>query len=110
MKPTDDLKKKLKAAKTADEAKRAIEEAGRQLTDDELEEVSGGVTISFAFQQCPICKQTHEFLTTYPWCVRSDGEYVMDATQYWSSSCSFSKYKQYGRTRYCDENDNPLEM
>ncbi len=42
MKLTGELKKKVDAAESRDEAKRAIADAGMELTDDELEQVAGG--------------------------------------------------------------------
>ena len=41
MKLTGDLKKKVEATESRDEAKRTIEDAGMLLTDDELDQVSG---------------------------------------------------------------------
>lgn len=111
MEMTDDLRKKLNAAKSVDEARRAIEEASRLLVDDDLEEVSGGVIkFGIATHKCPICKQTHDFETAYPWSVRVNGKYVTKATQYYSYTCIFVKYTQYGQDYYCDNSGNPLEM
>ena len=42
MKLTGDLKKKVDQVQTKEEAKEAIKKAGELLTDDELEQVSGG--------------------------------------------------------------------
>ena len=42
MKLTGDLKKKVEAAESRDEAKKAIDAAGMLLSDDELDAVSGG--------------------------------------------------------------------
>ncbi len=42
MKLTGDLKKKVEAAESRDEAKKTIADAGMLLTDEELEAVSGG--------------------------------------------------------------------
>lgn len=42
MKLTGDLKKKVEQTQTKEEAKDAIKKAGMLLTDDELEQVSGG--------------------------------------------------------------------
>jgi bacteriocin-like protein len=42
MKLTGDLKKKADQVQTKEEAKEAIKKAGELLTDDELEQVSGG--------------------------------------------------------------------
>lgn len=111
MEMTDDLREKLKAARTSDDAKRAIEEAGMLLSDDELEGVSGGVKVGTATHKCPICKKTHKFLTAYPWCIRGKSGFVTtQATQYCSYSCIFSKYTKHGRDYYYDDYDNPLEM
>lgn len=43
MKVVGELKDKVEAAKTKEEAKTVIAEAGIELTDDELDEVAGGV-------------------------------------------------------------------
>ena len=42
MKITPELKEKLEAAKTAEEKKKLIAEAGVELTDEEIEKVAGG--------------------------------------------------------------------
>ncbi len=47
MKLTGDLKKQVETAQTKDEAKDAIKKAGMELTDDELESVTGGVDSGF---------------------------------------------------------------
>ncbi len=39
---TDELKKKLKKAKSKEEAKQILQKAGVQLTDEDLEKVAGG--------------------------------------------------------------------
>lgn len=44
MELTGELKKKVEKTETKEEAKRIIEEAGMILDDEELEQVSGGVT------------------------------------------------------------------
>ncbi len=43
MKLVGDLKKKVEETKNKEEAKEVIEKAGMQLTDDELENVTGGL-------------------------------------------------------------------
>lgn len=42
MKLTGDLKKRAETAQTKEEAKNAIQRAGMELTDDELDKVAGG--------------------------------------------------------------------
>ena len=42
MKLTGELKEKVENAKSAEEAKKILEEAGVELTDAELDQVSGG--------------------------------------------------------------------
>ncbi len=44
MELTGDLKKKVEEAASRDEAKKAIEDAGMLLTDEELDRVAGGST------------------------------------------------------------------
>ncbi len=43
MKPVGDLKEKVEKAESKDEAKKVIEEAGIELTDEEIDSVAGGV-------------------------------------------------------------------
>ena len=43
MKLVGDLKKQVEETKNKEEAKKLIEKAGMQLTDDELDNVTGGV-------------------------------------------------------------------
>ena len=45
MKMTSELKEKLKAAKTAEEKKKLLAEAGMELTDEEIEKVAGGIVV-----------------------------------------------------------------
>ena len=42
MKLTGELKEKVEKTETMEEAKKVIEEAGMELTDDELNQVAGG--------------------------------------------------------------------
>lgn len=64
MKLTGDLKKKVEAAESRDEAKRTIADAGMLLTDDELEKVAGGAANAggsgngcLKALRCPYCGQ-----------------------------------------------------
>lgn len=52
-----DLKKKVAAAKNRQEARDIIEQAGIFLTDEELDQVSGGVNVSNtqSGRTCPTC-------------------------------------------------------
>jgi len=43
MKLTDELKEKIDAAESIEEKKAILEEAGVEISDDELDEVSGGI-------------------------------------------------------------------
>ena len=45
MKITPELKEKLTAAKTAEEKKELIAEAGMELTDEEIEKIAGGIVV-----------------------------------------------------------------
>ena len=45
MKITPELKEKLEAAKTAEEKKKLVAEAGIELTDEELEKIAGGIVV-----------------------------------------------------------------
>ena len=75
MKLTGDLKKKVDAAESRDEAKRTIEDAGMLLTDDELERVAGGYcgeTIPTIFggesdHICPNCGASKIFASDRGW-------------------------------------------
>ncbi len=46
MELTGDLKKKVEAAASRDEAKKTLEDAGMLLTDEELDRVAGGSTFT----------------------------------------------------------------
>ena len=46
MQLTEELKEKVEKAETKEEAKKVIEEAGMILSDDELEQVAGGLAKS----------------------------------------------------------------
>jgi DNA repair exonuclease SbcCD ATPase subunit len=62
MKLTGKLKKLVENAKTREEAREAIKNAGMLLDDDELEEVCGGDGIPIIFgsgETCPVCGQTY---------------------------------------------------
>ena len=48
MELTKELKEKLENAQSKEEAKKIIEEAGMNLTDEELEQVAGGMPIGTA--------------------------------------------------------------
>ena len=67
MKLTGDLKKKVDAAASRDEARDTIANAGMELTDDELEQVAGGQWFRNAFEPnprqvvCPNCGMTMEW-------------------------------------------------
>ena len=43
MKLTGELKEKVEKAETREEAKKVIEEAGMELTEEELDQVAGGL-------------------------------------------------------------------
>ncbi len=43
MKLVGELKEKVEKAETPEEAKKVIEEAGMELTDEEMDQVAGGV-------------------------------------------------------------------
>ena len=45
MQLTGELKEKLEKAKSAEEAKQILEEAGVKLTEEELDQVSGGYPV-----------------------------------------------------------------
>lgn len=45
MKISLELKEKLEAAKTAEEKKMLLAEAGVELTDEEIEKVAGGIVV-----------------------------------------------------------------
>ena len=45
MKITPELKEMLTAAKTAEEKKKLIAEAGMELTDEEIEKIAGGIVV-----------------------------------------------------------------
>ena len=47
MKLVGDLKEKVEKAKTTEKAKEIIEEAGMELTDEELNQVAGGAANPF---------------------------------------------------------------
>lgn len=49
MKLIGELKEKVEAAESIDDVKRAIEDAGMELTDEELEEIAGG----WPLPRCP---------------------------------------------------------
>ena len=42
MKPVGELKEKVEKTENLEEAKKVVEEAGMQLTDEEMDDVSGG--------------------------------------------------------------------
>lgn len=54
MKLTGDLKKKVEESASREEKKAAIEQAGMELTDDELDKVAGGVEPD-GVALCPEC-------------------------------------------------------
>ena len=45
MELTKELKEKLENAESKEEAKKILEEAGKKLTDEEMDQVSGGLYI-----------------------------------------------------------------
>ena len=53
MKLTGELKEKVEKATTKEEAKEVIEEAGMELTDEELDTVAGGGLFSSIFVDWP---------------------------------------------------------
>ena len=72
MKLTGDLKKKVENAESRDEVRKTIEDAGMLLTDDELEQVTGGrdggVKKEEGKHYCAYCKKEHDRITKYsPW-------------------------------------------
>ena len=46
MKLIGDLKEKVDKTETREEAKKVIEEAGMELTDEEMDQVAGGIAIA----------------------------------------------------------------
>ena len=53
MKLTEDLKRQVEQAKTKEEALKIIEQAGIELTDEELDQVAGGGLFSSLFVDWP---------------------------------------------------------
>ncbi len=53
MELTGDLKKQVEQAKTKEEALKIIEQAGIELTDEELDQVAGGGLFSSLFVDWP---------------------------------------------------------
>ncbi len=51
MKLVGELKEKVEKTETKEEAKKVIEEAGMELTDEEMDQVSGGAGISRSYQK-----------------------------------------------------------
>ncbi len=51
MKSDDNLQKQVENNKTMEESKELVKEEGMELTDDELEAVSGGVSLQHIKQQ-----------------------------------------------------------
>lgn len=64
MKLTGDLKKKVEAAESRDEAKKTIEDAGMLLTDAELDAVSGG--FGDGVQPRQVCVIVHAYIWDKP--------------------------------------------
>ena len=54
MKLVGELKEKVEKATTKEEAKEVIEEAGMELTDEELDTVAGGGLFSSLFVDWPV--------------------------------------------------------
>jgi len=88
----DELKNKLDAAKTIEEKKAILAEAGLELTDVQLSDVAGGTNDDF-YSDFPInphiCPTCGEFVTSFvderhqPWCTT----YLKATGQYKESSC-----------------------
>ena len=55
MKLIGNLKKKVDEANTKEEAKELIANAGMELTEEEMDAVSGGQTMESPFLRCPKC-------------------------------------------------------
>ncbi len=60
MKLIGDLKKKVDEANTKEEAKELIANAGMELTDEEMDEVSGGQAKSLSAYHIRSCPKGHE--------------------------------------------------
>ena len=60
MKLTGELKKKVDCAENTEQAKKLIEEAGFELTDDEVNAVTGG------FGGCPVRAEGDDVFSTRP--------------------------------------------
>ncbi len=69
MKLVGDLKKQVEETKNKEQAKELIENAGMQLTEDELDNVTGGNFLDHGYcgcpakgpigHKCPICHQAY---------------------------------------------------
>ena len=61
MKLTGDLKNQVEKAESKDEKKSLIENAGMELTDDELKNVCGGSEIHYGMEDDPLCRRFTSF-------------------------------------------------
>ncbi len=79
MKLTGNLKKKVEAAESRDEAKRAIESAGMLLTDDELDAVNGGdgATHQMMTAWCPLCQAQQQVMRLGPRTITVQNGYLL---------------------------------
>ncbi len=83
MKLIGDLKKKVEESTSREAAKAAIEDAGMELTDEELEKVAGGYGKQKVMADCYYCGSKHDLicytgLKVKPWGLTQK----MDATRY----------------------------
>ena len=84
MKMTEELKNKIKTAKTKEEVQKIFTEAGVELTDEDLDGVSGGVdaTRMFPSFRCPYCGCVG-FFYPFPgvgntaYCCECDGDFIL---------------------------------
>ena len=108
MKLIGDLKEKVENAKTKEEARDTIKEAGMLLDDDELELVSGGGMEKTEDKfPCIYCDgKYHEMVRIYPYSVRCNGMVYKNMERYLCSRTMRSFYATNAGGVRCIYNDN----
>ena len=81
MKRTGKRKENIAKADNKEQVREAIKQAGMELNDEELDQVSGGYGETQK-EKCPYCNTFHNIVKEYPWTIKFRGQTYSKATKY----------------------------
>ena len=95
MKLIGKLKENVAKAENKEQAREAIKQAGMELNDEELDQVSGGYGETQK-EKCPYCNTFHNIVKEYPCFIKFRGQNYSNATQY---TCTLNGNRRFYKVK-----------